>query len=229
MGADPRDIATILLVSLISAAVPHGVSEQAKSDWSGMLRNTPYLTDHRTCHLPRRNHRALAVCLECCRSVAACRRPFRLASRPMMLWGGRPSSGSQGGGAEERSRVCHAIRVVLRLIDSVGLEDCACRPPAPQFGLRIIPPARGVSRTNTVPRAQSPRLCEVLFRTSLHACLQRLGQTAHPEVWGNYLRCVLILLTRPSRCERPSTGDRSYHPPVITVSSENEIGLDCPR
>ena len=85
-GAVPRAIATILLVSLINAAASQGVNRQAELDWIGILRkNTPYLTDRRTCNLPRRNHRALAVYLRYYRPADACRRPFHLASRPMML------------------------------------------------------------------------------------------------------------------------------------------------
>lgn len=166
MGADPRAIATILLVSLISAAVPHDVSEQAKSDWSWTFRNTPYLTDRRTCNLPRRNHRALAVFPECCRSAAACRRPFHLASRPMTLLGGRPSSGSQGRGAEEHSRVRHATRVVLRLINWRHLLTSSTSVRSRD----TIPPARDVSRTDTAPKPKPPD-CEVLFGTSPHAYL----------------------------------------------------------
>lgn len=99
IGADPRAMTTILLVSLINAAAPQIVGEWVELDWIWALQNTPYLTDHRTCSQPRRNHRASAVCSRCCKPAAACRILFHLASRPMMLWDGRPSSrGSQAGG-----------------------------------------------------------------------------------------------------------------------------------
>ena len=92
-GADPRAITTILLVSLINAVAPQNVNERTESGWARIFQNTPYLTDHHTCNQPRRNHRASAACLRCCKSAAACRRPFHLASRPMTLWDDQPLSG----------------------------------------------------------------------------------------------------------------------------------------
>ena len=84
-GAVPRGIATILLVSLINAAVPSGMNRRTEPDWIGVPRNTPYLTDHQTCSLQRRNHRVPAACLRCCRPAAVYRIPSHLASHPMML------------------------------------------------------------------------------------------------------------------------------------------------
>ena len=79
------------------------MNRRSEPDWIGILRNTPYLTDHQTCSLPRRNHRASAACLKCYRPVAAYRRLSHLASHPMMPWDGRPSY-ERGGACSSTSR-----------------------------------------------------------------------------------------------------------------------------
>lgn len=101
-GAEPRAMTTILLVSLINATAPQSVNEQIGLNWVWILRSTAYLTDRHTCSQPQRSHRASGVCLRCCKPAAACRILFHLASRPMMLWDGRPWSGvtERGAGIE---------------------------------------------------------------------------------------------------------------------------------
>lgn len=131
-GADPRGMTTILLVSLISAAAPQSVNEQIGSGWVGIFRNTPYLTDHRTCSLLQQNHRVLAVFLRHCKPAVAGRRRFHPASRPMMPWDGRPSSGSQ----KLRERRSHDPRRLSIMCMNGSLRTSTSEAPTPRLVLQ---------------------------------------------------------------------------------------------